>query len=152
MIIYTDGSHTCGTIWALAFNQLTHWGVIHICVGNLTIIGSDNGLLPTRRLAIIWTNVEILLKGPLGTNSSEISIKIITFSFKKINLKVWSVKPQPFCLSLNVLTHWGPNYWSCLTMSHRSGNDDKLVNMSADNGCQDCLFNSLCRLIIKKTS
>ena len=28
----------------------------HICVGNLTIIGSDNGLSPSRRQAIIWTN------------------------------------------------------------------------------------------------
>ena len=33
---------------------LTHWGrVTHICVGNLTIIGSDNGLSPGRRQAII---------------------------------------------------------------------------------------------------
>ena len=32
---------------------LTHWGrVTHICVGNLTIIGSDNGLSPGRRQAI----------------------------------------------------------------------------------------------------
>ena len=33
---------------------LTHWGrATHICVGNLTIIGSDNGLSPGRRQAII---------------------------------------------------------------------------------------------------
>ena len=40
--------------------QLTHWGrVTHICVSNLTIImiiGSDNGLSPGRRQAIIRTN------------------------------------------------------------------------------------------------
>ena len=37
--------------------KLTHWGrVRHICVGNPTIIGSDNGLSPGRRQAIIWTN------------------------------------------------------------------------------------------------
>ena len=41
---------------------LTHWRrVTHICVGKLTIIGSDNGLLPGRRQAIIWTNAWILL-------------------------------------------------------------------------------------------
>ena len=40
----------------------------HICVGKLTIIGSDNGLSPGRRQAIIWTNSGILLIGPLGTN------------------------------------------------------------------------------------
>ena len=42
-------------------NELTHWGrVTHICVGNLTIIGSDNGLSPGRRQAIIWTSAGIL--------------------------------------------------------------------------------------------
>ena len=57
---------------------LTHWGrVTHICVGNLTIIGSDNGLSPDRRQTIIWTNVGILLNGPLGTNFSEILIKLL---------------------------------------------------------------------------
>ena len=43
-------------------NVLTHWGrVTHICVSKLTIIGSDNGLSPGRRQAIIWTNAGILL-------------------------------------------------------------------------------------------
>ena len=28
----------------------------HISIGNLTIIGSDNGLLPGWRQAIMWTN------------------------------------------------------------------------------------------------
>ena len=38
----------------------THRGrVTHICVGNLTITGSDNGLSPGRRQAIIWTNARI---------------------------------------------------------------------------------------------
>ena len=56
---------------------LIHWGrVTHICVGNLTIIGPDNGLSPGRRQAIIWTNDWILLIGPLGTNFSEILIEI----------------------------------------------------------------------------
>ena len=86
---------------------LTHWGrVTHICVGNLTIIGSDNGLSPGRRQAITWTNVGILLIGPLGTNFSEVLIGIHTVSFKKIHLKM-SGKWQPFCLGLNVLTLWG---------------------------------------------
>ena len=75
----------------------------HICVDNLTIIGSDNGLLPGRRQAIIWTNDGLLLLGPLGTNFSEIVIEILTFSFKKMRLKVSSAKRRPFCLGLNVL-------------------------------------------------
>ena len=57
---------------------------MHICIGNLTIIGPDNGLSPGRRQAIIWTNAGILLIGALGTNFSEILIKIHTFSFKKM--------------------------------------------------------------------
>ena len=59
---------------------LTHWGrVAHICVCKLTIIGSDNGLSPGRRQAIIWTNAEILLIRPLGTNFKEMLIEILTF-------------------------------------------------------------------------
>ena len=58
-------------------SELTHWGrVTHICVNKLTIIGSDNGLSPGRRQAIIWTNDWILLIGPLGTNFSDILIEI----------------------------------------------------------------------------
>ena len=70
---------------------------------NDVIIGSDNGLLPDRRQAIIWTNARILLIGPLGTNFSEILIGIETFSFKKMHLKISSAKWRPFCLGLNVL-------------------------------------------------
>ena len=77
----------------------------HICVSKLTIIGLDNGLSPDRRQAIIWTNVGLLLIGPLGTNFSEILIEILTFSFKKMRLKVSSAKRRSFCLGLNVLTY-----------------------------------------------
>ena len=72
-------------------NELTHWGrVTHICVSKLTIIGSDNGLSPGRRPAIIWTNAGILLIGPLRTNFSEIFVGIQTFSFRKMHLKMLS--------------------------------------------------------------
>ena len=85
--------------------SLTHWGrVMHICVSNLSIISPDNGLLPGRHQAIIWTNAGMLLIGPLGTNLREILIKIYMFSFNKIHLKVLSGYWRPFCLSLSVLT------------------------------------------------
>ena len=95
----------------------------HICVSKLTIIGSDNGLSPDRRQAIILTNAGILLIGPLGTNFSEILIEILTFSFKKMRLKGSSAKRRPFCLGLNVLmrpgihcTSWASKmeFWLCL--------------------------------------
>ena len=76
---------------------LTHWGwVTHICVSKITIIGSDNGLSPGLCQAIIWTNAEILLIWPLGTNLSGILIEINTFSFKKMHLKMSSGKWRPF--------------------------------------------------------
>ena len=85
-------------------NELTHWGrVTHICVGKLSIIGSDNGLSPNRRQAIIWTNAGILLIWNLATNFSEILSEIHTFSFKKMHLKLSSAKWLPCCLGLNVL-------------------------------------------------
>ena len=84
---------------------LTHWGrVTHIYVSEQTIIGSENGLSPGRRQAIIWTNDGILLIEPLGTNFSEVSIEILLFSFKKMRLKVSSAKWRLFPLGLNVLT------------------------------------------------
>ena len=84
--------------------SLTHWGrVTHICVSKLTIFGSDNGLSPGRHQAIIWTNAGLLLIGPLGTYFSEILIEILTFSFKKMRVKVSSAKRWPFCLGPNVL-------------------------------------------------
>ena len=95
--------------------KLTHWGrVTHIFVGNLMIIGSDNGLSPVRRQAIIWTNAETLSIRPLGTNFSEILAEIITFSFKKIYLKVSSAKWRPFCLGLNELNQvrHSPKQWN----------------------------------------
>ena len=68
----------------------------HICVDDITTIGSDNGLSPDRRQAIIWTNAEILLIGTLGTKFSEILIGILTSSFKEVRLKMSSGEWRPF--------------------------------------------------------
>ena len=72
----------------------------YICAGKLTVIGSDNGLWPEWRQAIIWTTAGILLIGPLGTNLSENLIRIQTFSFSKMHLKISSAKWRAFCLGL----------------------------------------------------
>ena len=85
-----NGSH-------FAVGPLTHWGrVTHKCVVELTIIGSDNGLSPGRRQAIIWTNAGILQIGPLGTNFCDTLIGIQKLSFKKMHLKMSSAKWCPF--------------------------------------------------------
>ena len=77
----------------------------------LQLIGSDNGLWPDQCQPIIWTNAWILLTGPLGTNFSEILIKIYTFSFNKMYLKMSSGKWGQFFLSLYVLrSQWPVTY------------------------------------------
>ena len=82
--------------------SLTHWGrVTHICVSKLTIIGSDNGLSPGRRQAIIWTNAGRLWIRTVGTNLSEIH----TFSLKKNAFEnvVWemaAILSRPQCVNI----------------------------------------------------
>ena len=86
------------------FVHLTHWyRVAYICASELTIIGSDNGLSPGRRQAIIWTNPGMLLIGTLGTNFSEILSKIQTFSIKKkvfenVVWKMAAIWSRPKCV------------------------------------------------------
>ena len=88
---------------------LTHrGGVMHICVGNLTIIGSDNGLSPGQCQAIIWTNVgisSISSIGSWGTNCNEILSKFIHFHSRKCiwnsHLANGGLLPQPQCVK-----HW----------------------------------------------
>ena len=79
------------------FWRLTHWGrVTHICVSEVTIICSDNGLAPT--------NTGILLIWPLATNFSEISVEIHIFSLKKMDMQMSPSKCRPLCLGLSVIT------------------------------------------------
>ena len=70
----------------------------HICVS------PDNCFSPGRHQTIIWTNVGILLVGPLGTNFGEILIETYMFSFKKMHLKISSGKWRLFCVGFNMLT------------------------------------------------
>ena len=84
--------------------SLTHWGrVTQTYVSKLTLIGSDNGLLPGQLQAIILTNDGILLIGLLEINFNEILIEIHAFWYIKIHLKMSSGKWWPFCLDPNVL-------------------------------------------------
>ena len=93
-------------------NTLTHWSrVTHKCVGKLHvfIIGSDNGLSPDRRQAIIWTNAGLLSIGPLRTYFSENLIKMQQFSLKKMHVKMSSAKWRLSCLGHNVTSVISPN-------------------------------------------
>ena len=95
----------------IVFHSSTDWGrVTQIYVRKLTTIGSDNGLSPGRRQAIIWTNAGILLIDPFGTDYSEILIEIYIFSFKKMHAKLSSGDWRPYFLGLNVLKRIGHNH------------------------------------------
>ena len=79
-------------------NTSAEW---HIYVSKLeTIIGSDNGLLPVRRQAIIWTNASLSLTGLLGINFGEIWIKIIQLSLKNYFENVCKIVAKSFLCSL----------------------------------------------------
>ena len=126
------------TLLGVEAMQITHWGrVTHICVVELTIIGSDNGLSPERRQAIIWTNAGILLIGPSGTNFTDILIGI-----KKINSRkcTWTCRlrngvhlSRPQCD--NWMSCLSPGRWyylvcmfGCpLLVIHNSGIRDKMA-------------------------
>ena len=80
------------------FAMLNHPILVpHICVSELYKHWPGNGLSPDRRQAITWTNAGSLLIGSLGTNFSEIWIKIRSFSFMKMHLDMPSAKWVPFC-------------------------------------------------------
>ena len=109
--IYVTGVFCSAACWRKLMNNrylqylFTQWGLVtHICVSKLTIIGSDNGLSPDRRQAIIWTSAGLLSIGPLRTYFSENLIKIQQFSLKKMHVKMASAEWRPSCLGLNVLS------------------------------------------------
>ena len=86
-------------------DDLTHWGwATHICVGKLTIIGSDNGLSPGRHQAIIWTNTGILLIRPWGTNFSDLfyrksNIFIQDNARENVVCEMASISSRPQCVT-----------------------------------------------------
>ena len=76
---------------------VTHRGnLTHICIGDLTIIVSDNGLSPNRRQAIFWTEVGILFRYRLDIHSYRrhlikwLSLMIYIF-YKMLMLKMLNV-------------------------------------------------------------
>ena len=66
-LLYRENPHTWKDGFVYWIWSSTHWGrMTHICFSKLTIIGSDNGLSPRKRRAIIWTNAAILSIGIIG--------------------------------------------------------------------------------------
>ena len=74
---------------------VTQWGwMMHICIGKLIIIGSDNGLSPGRHQAIIWTNTGILLIGLWGQTPVKFKSKFKYFHWKTRQIwGIWKLRP-----------------------------------------------------------
>ena len=97
-----DGIYTVFRVVVSNNISLTHRGrAMHICFSKI-IIGSDDGLSPGRRQAIIWTSAGILLIGPIGTKFRAIEIEIHILSFKKMYLnvvgKIAAILSRPQCV------------------------------------------------------
>ena len=104
--MYVRQYHLC-KIFSKKRMILIDWRwVVHTCIGYLTIIGSYSGFLPSLHQVIIWTNAGILLIWPLGTNFSEILIRIHTFSFKKMHIKMLYAKWCPLSPCLDVFNNY----------------------------------------------
>ena len=86
----------------------THWGQWRIYASvNYAIIASDNGLLPVRRQAIIWTN-DGLLFGRLRTNFSDFfhQSEIVFLQengYQNIVCKVAAIYSLPQCVNELIL-------------------------------------------------
>ena len=85
-------------------NALKYWSrVTYIWDRKLTINDSGNGLSADRRQAIFWTNAEILLIGPLGTNLDKILIETHTFfqgnAFEYVVWKMVVISSWPQCVN-----------------------------------------------------
>ena len=84
---------------------LTRWGrVTHTCVSRLNVIGSDNGLSPGWFQAIIWTNIGILLIGPLGKQfqwnlNRNLHIFIQKNAFENVVWKMSAILSRPQCVN-----------------------------------------------------
>ena len=79
---------------------LTHWGrVTHICVGDLTIIGSDNGLTPGQHQSTIWTNAGILLIRTLGNLKRNSYTPIKENAFENVVWKMAAILSRPQCVN-----------------------------------------------------
>ena len=116
MVMQWNGTPGSGDIWHEVLNATedlnNQWHYIkiitsvkhcHLLMPNdayicqwIVINGLGNGLVPHRHQSTTQTNDDILWIWPLGTNFSEILIKIYTSSFKKMHLKMTSANVSHF--------------------------------------------------------
>ena len=128
-----------------AFAIYQHWRwVTHICVSNLTIIGSDNGLSPGRRQVIIWTKMNIvywaLVNKLQWTLNRNLYISIQGNAFENVAWKMVAILSQPKYVNYmspssvthsglkHWLHHWGMEVWTAWKLTQWGS--DKMVAIS----------------------
>ena len=92
-------------IWHdLIFMGLTHWGrLTHLCVSELTIIGSDNGLSPSHYLKQCWIIVNWTLRNKLHWNFKwNSNIFIQENSLEHVVCEIASILSRPQCVNYGV--------------------------------------------------
>ena len=110
--------HYDGNAYSGDTDPLTHWGrVTHICVSELTITGSDNGLSPRRRQAIIWNKAGLLLIEPLIRNKLQwnfnrnSNISIQKNALEHVVCEMVSILSRPHMLRQHFMgDHYAP-FW-----------------------------------------
>ena len=85
--------------------------MVHLCVSNLTIIGSDNGFPPGRHQAIIWANAGILLLHPKEQISN---FTPDTFSFTKNAFENIVCKNVGHFISASMCQVPSSSLWCCV--------------------------------------
>ena len=113
-----------------------------MALDNLTIIGSGNGLSPTRRQAITWTNDDLSLIGPLGTNFGVILIKLQKIFhgniFEILVYKIWLTLSSLSAPEADMYIHiqyWNRNVFTFTKSSSLSSLERvKMTHSSATGG------------------
>ena len=119
-------------------NKIHSSRMMHIC-SNLTIIGSDNGILPVWHQAIIWTNAATLSIRSSETYLSAISSKIQKFSFQgnafeKVIWKMAAILSRPQCVNSIAMTNVTFTPWAHKLTPHINVTDDQRVSIVRTSG------------------
>ena len=128
-----DKTPICMTFYII-LRLLTHCGrVTHICVGNLTIIDSDNGLSPERRRVIIWTNAAILLIWTLGNKlqwnfNQNSNIFIEENAFENVVCEMLFISSRPQCVKL--IGPWSEGVVKFNSLSWTADSEVHIVHIS----------------------
>ena len=135
----------------------THWGrVMHIYVSKIAIIGSDNGLSPGRRQAIILTNAGLLSIGPLATNfmqKNELEstvCKISAILSRPLWVKIWGV----ICTLKTRRLSWYERSWTFCT-SHPSETTVVFLGFpcrysNPSEPTHWCFSGTLCKVLVQR--